>query len=185
MHDRLLAAGGMASPQFPGPVPAVRAAGVRVLRHRPDDPFPGVCERRVFPGHEAELGSLRRWLAALLPDIPARDDVIVVAVELATNAVRHTASGHGGCFAVEVTWHARVAMLRVAVADCGGPTEPEPPAHTDPLSEHGRGLQMVRDLAARIGSLGDQRGRLMWADVRFLAATALPASALPAPSPPR
>ncbi len=181
MPDRLMDATAADSRAFAGlalvtpvPGPPTRATGVRVVCRRAADSFPGVCERRVFPGHEEELGRLRRWLASLLPDVPARDDVIVVAVELATNAVRHTASGHGGCFAVEITWHARVAMLRVAVADCGGPTEPHAQAHVDPLSERGRGLQMVRGLAARIGSLGDHQGRLMWADMRFLTAIEVP-----------
>jgi hypothetical protein len=35
---------------------------------------------------------LRRWLAALLPDGLERDDLTSVAVELATNAIQHTAS---------------------------------------------------------------------------------------------
>jgi hypothetical protein len=47
--------------------------------------------RRDFPGNEAELRPLREWLAGLLPDVPARDDAIMVAVELTTNAVKHTA----------------------------------------------------------------------------------------------
>ncbi len=121
--------------------------------------------RKVFPGHEAELRQLRRWLAWLLPDAPARDDVIVVAVELATNAIRHTASARNGFFAVEVTWHAQPAAVRIAVADGGAPTGPQVRPDPDPLSEHGRGLQVVLGLAARTGAYGDHRGRLVWADV--------------------
>jgi anti-sigma regulatory factor (Ser/Thr protein kinase) len=78
--------------------------------------------RRDFPGNEAELWPLREWLARLLPDAPARDDEIMVAVELATNAVKHTASGQGGFFAVEITWHAQPATVRIAVADGGAPS---------------------------------------------------------------
>lgn len=104
---------------------------------------------------------LRRWLASLLPECPARDDVAVVATELGSNAIRHSASGRGGWFAVEITWHGPV--LRLAVADCGGPAEPQ--VIDDPAGEHGRGLLLVRGLSSRTGVCGDRRGRLVWADV--------------------
>ena len=71
--------------------------------------------RRVFPGEGRQLAALRQWLASLLPECPARDDVICVATELGTNAVQHTASGGGGWFAVEVSWHG--PAVRGAVAD--------------------------------------------------------------------
>jgi len=119
--------------------------------------------RRVFPGHEAQLRELRGWLTDLLPACPARDDVAAVATELAANAVTHTGSGRGGFFAVEVTWAA--GMVRVAVADGGDPSEPRFDADPGPLSERGRGLVIVRSLAARTGVCGDARSRLVWADV--------------------
>jgi hypothetical protein len=65
------------------------------------DPFPRW--RRVFPGRDDQVREVRRWLAGLLPGAPERDDAIVVAVELVTNAIRHTASGRGGLVMVEVT----------------------------------------------------------------------------------
>ncbi len=52
--------------------------------------------RRVFPGRDDQVREVRHWLAGLLPGAPERDDVVMVAVELATNAIRHTASGRGG-----------------------------------------------------------------------------------------
>jgi hypothetical protein len=104
---------------------------------------------------------VRRWLASLLPDCPARDDVAVVASEMTSNAVRHTASGRGGWFAVEITWHQRV--VRVAVADGGAAAGPR--VVDDPAGEHGRGLLVVRGLASRTGQCGGERGRLVWADV--------------------
>lgn len=125
-------------------------AGVPVLRWR-----------RVFPGEEAQLGPLRRWLELLLPACPARDDVVSVAGELCTNAVAHTASGKGGWFVVEVAWSP--AVVRVAVADGGAPTGPR--TIDDPQGEHGRGLLMVDALAVRTGVSGDARGRVMWADI--------------------
>jgi len=116
---------------------------------------------RVFPGEERQVSVVRRWLAGLLPECPARDDVAAVATELAGNAVRHTASGRGGYFAVEVTW--QPSAVRVAVADHGTPSAPR--LIDDPVGEHGRGLLVVRGLSARTGVAGDHRGRLVWADV--------------------
>jgi anti-sigma regulatory factor (Ser/Thr protein kinase) len=123
---------------------------------------PGMRWRRVFPGDERQLGMLRRWLASLLPDCQARHDVACVATELGTNAIVHTASGgRGGSFAVEITWHRTV--VRVAVADCGAPDGPR--VVEDPAGLHGRGLVVVRGLSVRTGVCGDQRGRLVWADI--------------------
>src|SRR6266851_5598493 len=95
---------------------------------------PGLRWRRVFPGEERQLGLLRRWLEVLLPECPARGDVAYVATELGTNAVRHTASGRGGWFAVEITWHQQA--VRVAVTDGGAPGAPQ--VLDDPAADHGR-----------------------------------------------
>lgn len=84
-----------------------------------------------------------------------------VAVELGTNAVRHTASGSGGQFAVEVTWS--VQMARVAVYDGGAPDGPR--VIEDPLGEDGRGLLMVNTLSVRSGVSGNAQGRVVWADM--------------------
>jgi hypothetical protein len=127
----------------------------------PSAPMPGMRWRRVFPGEGQQLRALRQWLASLLPECPARDDMICVATELGTNAVQHTASGDGGWFAVEVSWHG--PAVRVAVADCGSPSGPR--VIDDPEAEHGRGLVMARALAIRTGDCGDHRGRLVWADI--------------------
>jgi anti-sigma regulatory factor (Ser/Thr protein kinase) len=124
-------------------------------------PDPGARWRRVFPGDQPQLAALRRWLNSLLPECDARSDVVCVATELGTNAVLHTATGRGGWFAVEVTWYGSV--VRVAVADCGGPGQPQVYDHAD--GEHGRGLAVVRGLAVRLGFQGDHHGRLVWADI--------------------
>ena len=171
---------------------------------------------------------MRYWLAELLPDCPARGDAVTVTIELAANAVRHSASGLGGFFAVELSWLANPATVRIAVADAGGlpgpqaapgaglagllgtgpmpaipataagpgaaagadavgagfvsagylangplgagPPEPElavPDLARPALPEHGRGLRLVAALATRAGVVGDHRGRLVWADVRW------------------
>jgi len=136
----------------------VQGAG---LESGPVVPVSGLRWRRAFPGNERQLGVLRRWLASLLPGCSARDDVLVAANELATNALSHTASGQGGSFAVEVIWHRQV--VRIAVGD-GGAAE-GPRIIEAPAGDHGRGLLLVRALSVRMGVCGDHRGRLVWADV--------------------
>jgi serine/threonine-protein kinase RsbW len=119
--------------------------------------------RRAFEGDERQLGVMRRWLGSVLPACPARDDAISVATELASNALRHTTSGNGGLFAVEITWHESV--VRVGVADGGGPAEPH--VIEDPDGEHGRGLLLVRGLSQRTGVAGARHGRHVWADIAW------------------
>ena len=137
------------------------AAGQRVTV--PAHAANGLRWRQVLRGEQHQLAVLRRWLASMLPGCPARDDVISVATELASNALRHTASGRGGWFAVEITRYQ--SIVRIAVADQGGPAEPHVIEDLD--AEHGRGLLLVRGLSLRTGVTGDQRGRLVWADVAF------------------
>jgi hypothetical protein len=117
----------------------------------------------VFPGQERQLREVRVWLASLLPPCPARDDVVSVATEFGANAIRHTASGAGGTFAVEVAWQKPV--VRVAVADGGGTTDPH--EIDDLFAENGRGLLLVRGLSARLGVEGDRDGRLVWAEIAW------------------
>lgn len=121
-----------------------------------------VCRwQRVFPGEERQLAVLRRWLATLLPACPARDDVILVATELASNAICHTASGQGGSFTVAAVWWQ--SLVRIGVTDHGASTQPRVIDSLD--GERGRGLLLVNGLTLRTGVCGDHRGRLVWADI--------------------
>ena len=123
--------------------------------------------RRAFPGRSSEVPRLRRWLARLLPaEAPAAEDVVMIAVELATNALKHSASGRGGTFTVEIAHLARPsAAVRVAVSDDGAPTGPAWSVHPDSVAGHGLGLYLVQALASRTGVSGDHRGRRVWAEV--------------------
>jgi hypothetical protein len=60
--------------------------------------MPASAAARRCVAHGARWCGRRRWLAGLLSGAPERDDVVVVAVELVTNAIRHIASGpaHSG-----------------------------------------------------------------------------------------
>lgn len=116
---------------------------------------------RVFPGEPGQIAMMRRWVRNLLPPCDALDDVVLIASELGTNAVCHTASGQGGHFMVEIAW--AVEVVRIAVADEGGPSEPR--IIEAPDGEGGRGLKAVRGLSASTGFTGDENGRLVWAEV--------------------
>lgn len=121
--------------------------------------------RRVFPGEPGQIAMMRRWVRDLLPPCDALDDVVLIASELGTNAVCHTASGHGGHFIVEIAW--TVEVVRIAVADEGGPLEPR--IIETPDGEGGRGLKAVNGLSASTGFTGDESGRLVWAEVLWAA----------------
>jgi hypothetical protein len=123
--------------------------------------MPALRWRRVFDGDDAQVREVRRWLSGLLPDCTSRGDIMLVATELCTNAIVHTASGQGGVFAVEIAW--QDATVRVTVADTGAPSGPR--LIEDPLADHGRGLAIVQNLCQRTGVCGDHRGRLVWGDV--------------------
>lgn len=120
---------------------------------------------RSFAGRGAELRRVRRWLDGLLPAGTAREDVVTIAIELATNAVRHTATGRGGRFTVEVIWRDHPSVLRISVTDDGAPQGPRWPAGSCPVGESGIGLYLVCALASRTGEYGDARGRQVWAEV--------------------
>jgi anti-sigma regulatory factor (Ser/Thr protein kinase) len=117
-------------------------------------------------------------VAELLADYPERDDVTLCATELAANAIRHTASGRGGLFAIELSWAGMT--IRLAVADGGAPTGPVLRQH-DPatLQEAGRGLDVVASLCDSYGAEGDHRGRVVWARFRLAVGTAVPAASVP------
>ena len=104
----------------------------------------------------------------MLPPRPPRDDVTSVADELASNAIRHTRSGQGGQFTVEITRHG--TLVRVTVADGGAPDGPR--LADNPDGEGGRGLVVVNALAVCAGVHGDQQGRVVWADIDWAAADA-------------
>jgi hypothetical protein len=123
----------------------------------------GAQFRQVFPGDECQLRHVRRWLAANLPGCPVLDEVVSIATELGSNAIRHSATGRDGKFTIVITRAA--SCVQVAVSDAGGPGEPRVLA--DPDGEHGRGLVLVRGLAARMGTDGGPGGRTVWAQIDF------------------
>lgn len=116
-----------------------------------------------FPGEAAAVGQARDFVCAVLgTGWPGIDDVLVMVSEIASNVVRHTASGSGGWFDLTVT--ASGCTVRVTIADWGSSSEPRiPEAGGEPdVLTGGRGLRIVDALADRWGSRGDELGREVW-----------------------
>jgi anti-sigma regulatory factor (Ser/Thr protein kinase) len=112
------------------------------------------------------MREVRRWLTALLTPSPARDDIVLVASELGTNAVVHTLSGKaGGRFEVDVTWNPQI--VRIVVRDSGGPTKPR--VIRGAQEEAQRGLHLVAEVAASWDFAEDPAGRVVWADCPWAA----------------
>ena len=118
---------------------------------------------KSFPGKADQLIEVRRFTQAIVGDAPGVDDVVLLASELAANAIRHSDSGEpDGMFTLHVAVFAD--RWQVRVDDLGGPTAPEilKPTAED---ETGWGLTMVEALASSWGVLGDAYARAVWAEV--------------------
>ena len=125
-----------------------------------------VLAQMWFPGHASAVGQARRFVASVVgDDFPGLDDVLVLVSEVASNAVKHTASGDGGSFGITVS--ATGGTVRVEVGDQGGASEPrltDEDGVGDALTG-GRGLLIVDTLAAKWGYGGDELGRVVWFEV--------------------
>src|SRR4051794_40566982 len=89
---------------------------------QPDSTVPAMYWRRTFPGRPDQAHVVREFVTALVPDLSRLDEVLLVAGELVANALRHSASGQGGSFTVDVR-HA-AGCTAVSVTDEGGPADP-------------------------------------------------------------
>jgi len=116
-----------------------------------------------FPGEAASVRQAREFVRGVLGERwPCLDDVLVMVSEIASNAVRHTASGDEGWFDVLISVTGCTA--RVAIADRGSSSEPRIPEGGEGLDAltGGRGLRIVDALAERWGHGGDELGRVVW-----------------------
>lgn len=118
-----------------------------------------------FPGDAYSVWQAREFVRGVLGERwPGLDDVLVMVSEIASNAVRHTASGDNSWFDVTVSVTGLTA--RVAVVDRGSSSEPRIPdgGGLDALTG-GRGLRIVDALADGWGHGGDELGRVVWFEI--------------------
>ncbi|MEY9861530.1 anti-sigma regulatory factor (Ser/Thr protein kinase) [Catenulispora sp. GAS73] len=119
----------------------------------------------TFDGLPERLSDVRQYLHRVLGDVDGVDDVVLVASELAGNAIRHSASGKpGGSFVLQVAeftdaWHVRV--------DDQGSLGSPSPKDTEEADEAGRGLPVVAALTRAWGVIGDSKGRTVWAEIPY------------------
>jgi anti-sigma regulatory factor (Ser/Thr protein kinase) len=139
-----------------------QAAGDRYGSRQPTaTPLPGTGRRRrtelapvpesARTAREFTVATLRNWqLDALI------EDAVVIASELATNAIRHgtpaaagDAASGAGDGRIELSWCLQASRLICVVTDQTG--TPPALAASDPEAESGHGLQIVGALAIAWG----------------------------------
>jgi serine/threonine-protein kinase RsbW len=118
-----------------------------------------IPQARTFAGSPEEMRNVRHFIRQLVKGCPVTDDVVLLASELAANAVRHTASGADGTFCVLV--QAADGRVRVEVHDMGSDAAPAVRQSGSP-GESGAGLALVEAIADRWGFHGGQLGRVVW-----------------------
>lgn len=119
---------------------------------------------RTFRGVPGQVRNVREFVAAAVDGCPTADDVVLLASELASNAVLHTASGDGGTFRVVVRMVGK--RVRVEVHDGGSETAPGARRPQAP-EESGAGLRLVGAVATRWGHHGGRAGRVVWFEVEW------------------
>jgi serine/threonine-protein kinase RsbW len=112
-----------------------------------------------YPGTADQAKRVRADLARVADDCPVLDELVLLASELATNAILHSRSGHpAGTFTVRATLH-RDYYAWVEVTDHGGTWTAD---RAD--DEQGRGLAIVAAVAGagNWGIDGDTWSRVAW-----------------------
>jgi anti-sigma regulatory factor (Ser/Thr protein kinase) len=123
-----------------------------------------IPQARTFAGSPEEIRHVRQFVRPLVEGCPVTDDVVLLASELAANAVRHTASGADGTFIVLV--QAADGRVRVEVHDMGSATAPAVRS-SGSFGESGAGLALVEAIASRWGFHGSQFGRVVWFEMNW------------------
>jgi serine/threonine-protein kinase RsbW len=111
----------------------------------------------IYPGRPDQVHHLRRAIARHLAGSPALSDAILVASELATNAIVHSAS-RGEFFTVRA--ELRADHIWVEAEDLGGPWHRRPP------DGRPHGLEVIEALTGPDGwgiQATTDGGRIVWA----------------------
>jgi anti-sigma B factor antagonist len=133
-----------------------------------------------LPFTASSVGVARRHLVSDLIEAgvcaAAVTDAALVISELLSNALQHAGPLPGA--GMRVTWELEDGSVRVAVSDGGGTSRPELGQPTS-TTTGGRGLRIVARLSRRWGTLRDEEGTTVWAEVLVmpLETMAVPAAA--------
>lgn len=114
---------------------------------------------RAYPGTVDQPRRMRADLTEIAGQCPVRDELVLLASELAANAIQHSRSGRpGGTFTVGVTLYPG-QYAWVEIADQGGAW-----AARAADDEHGRGLAIVAAVAGdgNWGIDGGEASRVAW-----------------------
>jgi hypothetical protein len=115
----------------------------------------------TFPGRADQVSQVRREIAAYLDNCPAADDMILIASELAANAILHTQS-RGSTFRVGCQLSPGAA--RIEVEDLGGPWRQRN------SGDRPHGLDIIQALTGPDGwgtQVTDTGGRIVWAQLSW------------------
>lgn len=132
---------------------------------------PTLTWERSYPGRAEQARHMRAALRAFLAGCPTADDAILLASELAANAIAHSASGDpGGTYTVRA--HVRDgAYVHAQVEDQGSTWDGQITAARSP-----HGLYLLRQLSAACGTRRGPQGWITWFTIN-------PSAAGPAPQP--
>jgi serine/threonine-protein kinase RsbW len=111
-----------------------------------------------YPGVPEQLRQIRADLRQALDGCPIADDAILCVSELAANAAQHSDSRRPGRTFTVRTEIRPGAHVRIEVEDDGGPW-----IEALPGLSRGRGLDIVRAIAAETGINTTPVGRAVWA----------------------
>jgi serine/threonine-protein kinase RsbW len=114
---------------------------------------------RILAGQPSSVSEARSALCGFLGATPRTDDAELIVSELATNAVRHSASRDG---TYELRLEAKPGRLRIEVLDRGGSARA---AVLGEPGESGRGLLIVEALADDWGQEGRAGLTVWWAEL--------------------
>ena len=134
----------------------------------------------LLPFTASSVGVARRHLVSDLNEAgvcaTSATDAALVISELLSNALQHAQPLPSA--RIRVAWDLDTDSVRVAVSDGGGSTRPELGEPT-PTTTGGRGLWIVARLSRRWGTLSNEEGTTVWAEVLVmpLEAVAVPAAA--------
>jgi two-component sensor histidine kinase len=126
----------------------------------PDTPT-AAAYRGTFGGRADEAARVRREMTSFLGDCPATDDIVLIAHELAANAIIHSRS-RGTSFAVRCQLSSRA--VRIEVQDMGGPWRPRTPG------DRPHGLDIVQALTGPDGwgtTRTSDDARVVWATLQW------------------